>query len=926
VCGTVWFGMVGWCGAGCLDCRTRAALLLYSIFAMNKPSIFAMNKPSLLVLAILLVALAGFYLLGSGAATDSPLGLDPGNAGTRVAEASKLPPARSLEDEVERSAVGSTLKDLESDPMESITPWPANGLELELIDAATGNPAAGALVWHKTNLGETPELKLWGLLNGLALERDELDSDELAGVPVYQANQAGHVRIPDLPQSSLVIAHLGRARGYLAPNSRFSSGQRIELTEPVGLVFEVENTQGSPVPGCPLSFAPDLGALISANAITDETGSFRLFNVNTLVVPVQVAHGRSVLEPMEVRAGTADPRGRATVELLELPSVPVVLVVPEGGVVKVEVVPLAGQSLPKSSVVVQLILESDGATRPLQRRVEPGEAAWFSGLEPGARVTASLLPGGSLGTAEPVSGTISRSGAESLELSLLVDSTVGSFLTGRLVDAEGHPHAATPFVYKIFISGKTGTSSMQGPGETDADGRFRIAYASSGGGPIPGMSQTQFQFKIEKRGATPRLGLTAKLSGKLELPMDLGDVFVVEPPLLAAGRVVDENRQPVAGIRVFASVPNPQFTRLLDSGLPASTLAINGVICTETQADGTFEVLGTTTAGELFLQPWMGVAAVGAMQRVALGARGLELIVQTKGSLFGSVHLLEVQDASSWLISIRPQDPDQRQAFFPKSMAGLSTYSSSGKVSVNILASGDFGWHQLEPGLYTVSLLLDGLKEPLTVWKDVSVEGGKVCRDPRLQEIDTTGLLEPFRLSIVDSAGLPIPGATSALLDTSQKLLQTATLPTGTGELSFQGQPATIVVGAPGHFARAMTFVPGQMEISMKKAFEVTLYLPSGILVPEGLTLSAALLPTAGLWKFLPRDDASEFFVFHDGEAHVTPTALGVNAFRVRIGRGNEFSRTTSERSLPKPGNTVELGANSAGARYLIPVTASVLD
>jgi len=802
----------------------------------------------------------------------------------------------------------------------AFTPWPAKGVDMELILAPSGAPASGAVVRHLVG-----GMGVGGpryVVQSLILGRDELSPLDTKGAAVYQADALGHVRLPDIAGESLVVCELGDARAYTTLGGSLDLGPRLELHEPRSITLRVEDKAGTPAEGLRLELSDLPGGMLGRQMPTDPRGELVLHNTDLLLALARQAGGASIettldvtaklmfMEPLQVQVDLADP-----------PSETVRFVLPVRGLVEVSVVNQAGQSLADAGLPIRFDVTFQGQSASGAAWPKGGELATLRGTPIGAVVRAALSKFTEAKPLAPVTGTVPANGV--LELTLVVDSNPPARVTARLLAETGEPLANLEALAAIRQEKKGGTGSASTRITTDAEGRFELPLDTSLEGRGGANMSTVFFFSLTTPEGQKLCGQEFTRPGVLEPLIDLGDVICGPIPMLAAGRVVDPLGNPIAGILVHVE-ELPKSMPGMAKAAPWGKRVANQQ-SSPTDEEGHFEIVGITKKRDLQLGIQTQGLNVPKRPTFTTGARDLEMVVSKLGSLMGSLHFDNPEDSKGWTVAIHPQDKALYGIFNPRSILGWG--SATTDWSQNRLAGngGDFGWSDLPPGLYDVRVGLPGGDGFIRTWKDIEVLPGMVTRDPRLQDVDLAGQLQHAMLTVVDPAGEPIGNAGWAEAR-DKRAHQLTMLSDGKGEVPFSKATTHLWVAAPGYLAQNLTAQPGAIRVVLEPSPEVVLVLPPGLTLPQNATLRAELEADDGP-SFRPgtlMDFPGGDFV--DGEATVQPFTQGKQRVKLRLTVQSAGGSRSRFGPVPKEVEPLLVDASSQGARFQLLITQEILD
>ncbi|MDF1799374.1 MAG: carboxypeptidase-like regulatory domain-containing protein [Planctomycetota bacterium] len=883
-----------------------------------------MNRALPLVLVLALIAAAAFWLLQDPDPSPDDRLTVP--VAEREADAAKDRAAPELGDEPSvEPAVDSSAGRTEVDSSAAAGPlsaatvldWPADGVELSLVLAGTGEPAADALVRYIPCNDSVLRGWLFGLIHG----DGKLPGGELAEAKSYRADGSGRVRVPDPDQAALVQVELAELCGYELLGGLFEPDLRVELDVPRSLEVRVEDGLGSTIGNQEVACDGPWSQVAWGWVRTDSSGALRLRNANTLLAAVY-SPGPA---PFELSTNTWDQqRVTEVVDLRAVPDEPVVLVLPAGGEVQVKVVGTDGNPIPESSNQVALEVIDGAGSRVLREHVFGDNVVRFSGLPPGAKVSARL---GMFADSELVSGDeglVPAAGSEPLLLLVTVEPPPDRGLRGRLVDAEGEPLGGTSYSFRsVLRMGGGSSSSTAGGRKTDSEGRFEEELGSHLTGVKDGESSLRLTFTVEREDGPDWVSEALAFTGELELPMELGDVTCAAPPLLVAGRVLDPGGEPVEGARVGVSFLPPGAAAPSQGGSSYELRHLEGQSSKQTGADGRFAVHAATTEARLYLSAAAEGYSPSEEVPFQAGATDVEVSLAGAGSLMGSLRFPEGTEPSSWTAGIQPLLEADRESFSPDTITG--GWSSDGTWWDSNLDRGpNFGWNDLASGLYNVRIKLEGVSDPVRQWDQLLVVAGEVNRDARLQEVELDGLVTTVPLEVVDPKGAPVPGARVKAVG-NQDWAAWTTLPGGLGSLAVIELPTEVLFQAEGFLSKSATLDGSALRIVLEPAPKVTLRLPAELEVPSDSALIAhfqAVAQPETPWFGLGSYEAE----FEDGQCQIFAPSLGQVSVDLVLMTTVGFNRTMVGLDWPEGPFVLDLAAGSDGASFEVPVTQVMVD
>jgi hypothetical protein len=407
--------------------------------------------------------------------------------------------------------------------------------------------------------------------------------------------------------------------------------------------------------------------------------------------------------------------------------------------------------------------------------------------------------------------------------------------------------------------------------KTDAEGRAEFIVTSS----IDTLKDVIIRLEIRHRVGQVKLRKVLKLPQ--DLPpggLDLGDVYLVLEPLLAAGRIVDGDGAGMAGVRLTVTASKGP-----GQGQPLRTDFFSS------KQDGSFEIRGETEATEISLR----ASARGIPSQMVQFAPGTEgLIIRfdpPKYRLAGRLWVDEGIPANRLTVAAAPVD-----------FAAGGTVGSGRLRSVRPKSSGEF--ELMLPDTEAVTLVVTDRRSKVVLaeLRQVAPSAPGQESDPRLAQIDLRGLLHRFHLKFVDAAGL-------AVQEVEMKLADLPTLPTpgGTRAALMDGEGsfflptqsfAFIAYGGGQRTLSGSVRAPGNHTFSMQSGLAAVVH----ILPPEVLSTSnRAILYLKGV-----SEGTSDFNLWQkpaneQNELHFNFPAPGLYRPSVLIYRRNPDGKVQSQ-------------------------------
>lgn len=282
-------------------------------------------------------------------------------------------------------------------------------------------------------------------------------------------------------------------------------------------------------------------------------------------------------------------------------------------------------------------------------------------------------------------------------------------LTGRVLRPDGEPHRAG---LSARLTGERSTSS--GDVAVDGGGRFAVR--------VPAWLGNRFRLVLAAtRG--PRLEAVAELADEPGI-RDLGDLVLMEPPVLVAGSLVwPHGAAPAAAgaIRVEIEQGDSGGVHFWPAGLGA-----------DVAADGTFVVRGHAGAHR-YRAVVAGPVAPREPVEFAPGTRDLRLEVVPPSCVVATFLVAAGAAGDAWQIKLVPVGNLPRAK--PLAPIGLLPFSTSARRRVGERI--EITWDGLPAGTWRLSAALPG--QPPAAQFDVQVPPGGAATDPRLVDVDLRG-------------------------------------------------------------------------------------------------------------------------------------------------------------------------------------------
>lgn len=454
--------------------------------------------------------------------------------------------------------------------------------------------------------------------------------------------------------------------------------------------------------------------------------------VPELLVPRSEIESRAVRAKSRGRidlslAGLFDPAISSTVALQPWPSQAVELIAPRFGFLHFQLRDAAANRIDASGRVRIRLLPLSALSRAhdLDFLIEHGELGTLPcGLGVELSVSGELDDGRKL-EERRIKGP--KIPGETSSILLLPISTQTTLIVG-LLDPERRPVARMPIEVSAYQPDSWSANRETRVYETDSAGRVRVPIDDSRGGPATRRSITFGLVAPNNVRWAAWIDISQRelLGGETVLD----DVVLKPEALVASGRVMDQAGEPIAGATVMAELLEP-------SGDPAWPRWQK----VTTDKGGGFEFRSPYPLTSVRLQ---------ASADSFLNARSVEHAPATSGivmrlvrgaSATGSVVLPSGMDPRSLSIHVRPSRDDN----------DLMERAASAEVS----ADGTFALDGLWPGPKSFLFYYES-KGQVGEVRDVELEGGQECRDPRLRDVGLCTGWRRLSLRIVDKRGVPL--------------------------------------------------------------------------------------------------------------------------------------------------------------------------
>lgn len=341
-----------------------------------------------------------------------------------------------------------------------------------------------------------------------------------------------------------------------------------------------------------------------------------------------------------------------------------------------------------------------------------------------------------------------RSVGEVVETVLDLDAECGHLLA-RIADPEGKPLANTAF--RTEISTKRGRMLVQRL-QSDAEARLRVPLATD----FAKQPLTWIRFAV----AEPKSTLTACPPTPVTWAagdLDLGEVRCSAVPLLAAGRLVDEEGRGVQGgeLGLTRLVPAARMKQMRSEWLEIVGPPQANVV-TVREETGEFAIHGTMPKdGAMILVRHPRFVALPPVE-FTVGQRDLVIVLSRGGDVRTRVRCPDAAIAKDLSLDLSGGEAGPASVFY-----------ASRTIASEDPSLASFGWSRVPEGTYELTVRSGASAERLFSLRGIVVPKSGVATDPRLAEIDLRSALLGYSLKVIDEHGAPLQGWGTASFTTT---------------------------------------------------------------------------------------------------------------------------------------------------------------
>lgn len=401
----------------------------------------------------------------------------------------------------------------------------------------------------------------------------------------------------------------------------------------------------------------------------------------------------------------------------------------------------------------------------------------------------------------------------------------------------------------------------------DGQGRVRLQVLTFPDRDLPPRTLRLWQGREDQPVRHAKHGLPSPVS---EQPVDLGDIVLRQPPLLAAGRVLDPHGTPVPGAHLSLEVwvDHPGFQAPDDEPAvrPASHWMDQPWVTTTADLGGSFELRGDEDSDRLRISAFRGGYFQVEPALARRGDRGVIVQLDPAGAVRGTVLLDEHIPRDELLLRLVGEGTE------PGSSTGLDREAS-------------FAWHNVPPGEYRVTVhTREGDRDDDATLLDipqVQVTGGRTTHDERLAPIDLRGALHLTQLVVRDPDGQPLANAEVWERDAGSWEARTQSNRLGELTLFGSGPLGELIVSCEGYRDLRLAAAEGRREVVLERGYSVRIAVQPVPDLPPGDEIYVYARPTDpdGLRGWRAGQQRVQFD--RHGEAELVLAAPGPHALRL---------------------------------------------
>ena len=701
---------------------------------------------------------------------------------------------------------------VEGTPAVDVGAGPESIRWVELVEVETLRPVPGAEVWYLA-----PESH-WSPLGFERLKKNAQHA---------QADERGMVQIP-WPEGKdvfLLAWSPGRAgSGRIASPRATDERSRLELYPDWDVIAEVADASGRPAPRVPIGIHWGTGSEIPVSV--EETGADGRARFQHVGLELVLSNLAEIV--LSVNLPLVEMLGR-NIGREAPPAEPIRFQLPPLGVVEALVLD-ARRAPVADGTAVELGLVRPGEARdvsPFSRRGRTrlsrqtaGGKASFEHVEVGHEVEL-LVRSATSGVSATEFFPGPRLEGQLVEHTLVLGLDY-PVLIFRAVDETRQPLSRERLALRAHFRSSFKIHEDQSEVTTDEQGRFQFDLPSQF---LEGDRRTLLVTALE--GA---LGAEVDLSRAFDPGTNpMGDLVLLAPPLVVAGRVVDASGQPADGAELRFELP-------VREGEDSDRVLYWNEAPFRARSDSAGKYAVRAVVGDTVVR----VSARKDRQRSAtveavVGKADLAIVLEATGSVIGSARLDPGVPADALKVQLLPEGLARGDA---------ATWDRHNHASLE--SDGTFRFDERPAGRYGFVLGIED-QGPLVELDAVEVVAGQENRDPRLDGIDLRSRLFVSCLTLVS------PDARTGELQGSA-IIRPSKESGGTGQRKwFRKSPVVLVspcepidvrLAVDGYRTESLEGLRGDREVRLRPALPAWLILPSSIELPRPpLYLKAVLSP-----------------------------------------------------------------------------------
>ncbi len=600
----------------------------------------------------------------------------------------------------------------------TVEPPPANGIEVLIRVRETKEPVPYAQVRHLE----------WSHLDPIETFAYQVGRQEEALERygrLFEADAAGIVIVPRPREWALVSTTVGESYGRLDLDPEVSGRQLLELEPDEEIRVRVVDAQRAPVGDCPVALRALSGSSHEDLCVTRSgpDGSAVLKHARTLLrnhdgPEFAVALALLGREPVE-----------KPVDPTNLPADLVELVLPPCG--SVEIVLESSDGSPVEETMAAWIRQVRAPTEQRTRRFAlpvsiQGGRALVSGIELGLdlRIQAWNLHYAS--TSKQFDGP-SESG-ESVAVRVTVGA-VAPIASGRALREDGVPLGEVFLDATLVHEGDQHSFGGSARVRTDSEGRFRVPVQASRARAATrtllalSFEEHTFGFKLEGSAALSSVAAGSEI--------EVGDVYLTPPPLLASGRVVGPLGEGIRGALVTLE-PVAENTQVRMRRRWSQQIAV-------TDTEGSFELRGKAEDSAFTIRAHHADYSAPEPLEIGRGSTHVLLTLQASGRIAGRFLL------------------DPKVPVWGLELLAFDANGNTVEAEAETKTDGRFEIVGLSPGAYALAVRLYLEETELVRVEGLAVEPLKTTEDPALDPLDLQGRIRVFKFTVQDRDGRPVP-------------------------------------------------------------------------------------------------------------------------------------------------------------------------